>query len=82
MSNRHPEPITVTIIADGEDALRLFRRVRCAARALHLDVIIEEHGSRGKPAQVKIANDPLFEGLQRIEDIEQFFKDWSASHQK
>ncbi len=33
MSDGSPKPIAVTIIAEGEDALRLFKRVRCAACA-------------------------------------------------
>ena len=35
-------PLNVLIVADGHDALRLYKRVGCAARALGLELRITE----------------------------------------
>jgi len=43
------EQLTVIIAADGEDALRLHKRVGCASRALGVEVDIEEKSGGDKP---------------------------------
>lgn len=59
------------IIADGEDALRLSKRVICAARALGIELTIETQRGDGATPRVVIDGSLLTEGLPRTEDIEQ-----------
>ena len=41
-------PLNVVIIANGEDALRLQKRVRCAARGLGLEISVAEQRANAK----------------------------------
>ena len=67
------------IIADGEDALRLHKRVGCAASALGIELAIESQRANGDEPRVLIDDSVLVEGLPRTEDIEQRFADWLAA---
>lgn len=71
-------PVRVAIIADGEDELRLHKRISCAARALGIELAIEtRRGDSGTP-RILIDGRLLLEGLPRTEDIEQRLADWLA----
>lgn len=59
------------VIADGETAARLFKRLKCAARALGLDIVISERRAGGEVPRVVLNGALLFEGLPRTEEIEQ-----------
>lgn len=67
----------ITIIADGEDALRLHKRVRCAARGLGLEITVTEQRANGQAPEVWLNDDLLFTGLPRTEEIEQQLERWS-----
>jgi len=67
------------IIADGEVAMRLHKRVSCAARALGIELAIETQRGDGGIPRVLIDGQLLLEGLPRTEDIEQRFGDWLAA---
>ena len=69
-------PVRVAIIADGEDALRLYKRVSCAARALGIALTIESQRANGDEPHILIDDSVLVEGLLRTEDIEQRLGDW------
>lgn len=72
-----PEPLTVLIIADGEDALRLRKRVGCVARALGIDLVIAESRSDGEP-RLFVNGALLIEGLPRTEVIQEQLAQWIA----
>ena len=72
-------PVRVSIIADGEDALRLHKRVGCAARALGIALTIASQRANGDEPRVLIDGQLLVEGLPRTEDIEQRLGDWLAA---
>jgi hypothetical protein len=72
-------PLNVLIVADGDDALRLYKRVGCAARALGLELhIAEEKSGAGKP-RVLINDELLVEGLPRTETIQEQLARWLAA---
>jgi len=73
-------PLHVVIVADGEVALRLYKRVGCAARALDVDLVIEEKRSYGETPRVFIEGTLLFEDLQRTEFIEARLADWRVAN--
>ncbi|MBI1285932.1 MAG: thioredoxin family protein [Thiobacillus sp.] len=73
--------LTVRIVADGEDALRLHKRVSCAARALGVELTIESQISDSKTPRLLIDDSVLLEGLPRTEDIEQRLTAWIAASQ-
>ena len=62
--------LRVVIKAAGEDALRLYKRVSCAARALGVKIEIEECKCNADP-QVFVNGILLIEGLPRTEVIQQ-----------
>jgi hypothetical protein len=64
-------PLKVLIVADGDDARRLVKRVGCAARALDVDVSIEEKHSGGDAPHVFVNGSLFIEGLQRTEAIQE-----------
>jgi len=72
------EQLTVIIAADGEDALRLHKRVGCAARALGVELDIEERKSGGDKPRVLINDELLVEGLQRTEAVQEHPARWLA----
>ena len=72
-------PLNVVIIADGEDALRLHKRVSCAARAHGIALTIESQRANGDEPRVLIDDSVLAEGLPRTEDIEQRLAEWLAA---
>jgi len=69
-------PLNVVILANGEDALRLHKRVRCAARGLGLEITVTEQRANGKAPEVWINDDMLFTGLPRTEEVEQQLERW------
>ena len=75
-----PDPIRILIVADGEDALRLHKRVGCAARALHVALNIEEQRSDGRPARVFVESELLAEGLARTETLQDRLAQWLEEH--
>jgi len=70
-------PVAVRIVAGGDDALRLYKRVRCAARALGIEVIIDEQRGGDSP-RLFVDSRLLLEGLQRTEAIEDALARWLA----
>lgn len=68
------EPITVLIAADGEGALRLRRRVGCAARALAIDLEIAATPSHSGRPRRYVDDTPLAEDLPRTEAIEELLR--------
>jgi len=64
-------PLKVLIVAHGDDALRLYKRVGCAARALGVELEIEEQQSGGEVPRVFVNGSLLVEGLQRTEAIQE-----------
>jgi len=67
--------LKLLISADGEDALRLYKRVGCAAHALHIDLEIDEKKSDGAP-RVFVNGALLIEGMQRTEMIQERLAQW------
>jgi hypothetical protein len=76
------EPLTVLIAADGEDALRLRKRLGCAARALGVELDIEEKQRGGDVPRVSVNGSLLVEGLQRTEAIQERLGQWLAACRK
>jgi arsenate reductase len=62
---REGKAIAVLIVARGEDALRLRKRLSCAARALGIELAINERRGDGGIPHVLFDGGLLFEGLPR-----------------
>jgi hypothetical protein len=73
------QPLRILILADGDDVLRLYKRVGCAARALGVELEIEEKQRGADVPRVFVNGSLLLEGLQRTEAIEARLAAWLAS---
>jgi len=71
--------IPVSIVARGDDALRLHKRLRCAARAVGVELAIEERRGDGDSARVLVDGELLLVGVPSTESIEARLVAWLAA---
>jgi len=63
-------PLKLTLQGRGEDTLRMERRLRCAARATGIPIVLDWQASGSLESGVFFEGNPVIEGLMRTEDIE------------
>ena len=63
-------PLKLTLQGRGEDALRLEKRLRCAARATGIPIDLDWQAGGTLETGVFFEGKPIIEGLMRTEEIE------------
>ena len=63
-------PLKLTLLGRGEDALRMEKRLRCAARATGIPIDLDWQASGTLETGVFFEGKPVIEGLMQTEEIE------------
>ena len=63
-------PLKLTLQGRGEDALRIEKRLRCAARATGIPIDLDWQAGGMLETGVFLEGKPVIEGLMRTEEIE------------